>query len=253
VSTFIKNIYTEVKSIKEAFRNAKYELKGTRSASLSAAQKVDPAVLWVLCTAGCRRKAMLSIYKDENTFSDRHQSWCCDRCAKCRLSRSGALGEKMRHDLEMDHSRLERSISFLKSNPKSHKIILLDNENVLHQQSAVFELPSLPVNELRRNQLKKRLYAARESIMVRAGIPSLVTPEMVIPDAVIDHVVQSIRKINSERSLEEHFQAAKFDISSSLIANGRASIPSLYRFITEVLRKSAHLERSSGSHPIQHA
>ena len=89
--------------------------------------------------------------------------------------------------------------------------------------------------------------------MVRAGIPSLVTPEMVIPDAVIDHVVQGIRKINSERSLEEHFQAAKFDISSSLIANGRASIPSLYRFITEVLRKSAHLERSSGSHPIQHA
>jgi len=155
VSTFIKNIYTEVKSIKETFRNAKYELKGTRSASLSVAQKVDPAVLWVLCTVGCHRKVMLSIYKDENTFTDSHQSWCCDRCAKHLLSQLGALGEKMRQDLETDHSRLEGSISFLKSHPKSHKIILLDNENVLHQRSAVFELPSLPVNLLRWNQLKK--------------------------------------------------------------------------------------------------
>ena len=133
VFTFIKNIYTEVKSIKEAFRNAKYELKGTRSVSLSAAQKVDPAVFWVLCTVGCHRKAMLSIYKDENTFSESHQSWCCDRCVKHLLSQSGVLGEKMRQDLETDHSHLERSISFIKSDPKSHKIILLDNENVLHQ------------------------------------------------------------------------------------------------------------------------
>jgi len=88
--------------------------------------------------------------------------------------------------------------------------------------------------------------------MVRAGIPSLVTSEMAIPDAVMDHVVQGIHKINSERSFEEHFQAAKFDICYSLIANDRVSIPSLYRFITEVLRKSTHL-KSSGSHPIQHA
>jgi len=155
VSAFIKNIYTEVKSIKEAFRNAKYELKGTRSASLSVAQKVDPAILWVLCTVGCCRKAMLSIYKDENTYLDSHQSWCCDHCAKHLLSRPGALGEKMRQDLETDHSCLERSISFLKSDPKSHKIILLNNENVLHQRSAIFELPSLLVEACKGTEVQQ--------------------------------------------------------------------------------------------------
>ena len=83
VNVFVRNIYMEAKSVKEAFHIAKQEPKGSTKVRLSAAQKIDPAVLWVLCTIGCRQKALLSIYKDEQMFSsDGHQSWCCDRCAK---------------------------------------------------------------------------------------------------------------------------------------------------------------------------
>ena len=74
VSAFIRNIYTESTTIKEAFRIAKREVQGTRTAKLTAAQKLDPSVLWVVCTMGCRRRAILSIYKDENTFTDNHRS-----------------------------------------------------------------------------------------------------------------------------------------------------------------------------------
>jgi hypothetical protein len=147
VSAFIRNIYTAAKTIKEAFRTAKNEVKGTRTAKLSAAQKLDPAVLWVLCTTGCRRRAMLSIYKDENTFTDNHDSWCCDRCAKRLQSATETLSVRMRQTLETDESILVRSISFLKSDPKSRKVILLDHKALLHPESAVFEPPSLPVNK----------------------------------------------------------------------------------------------------------
>jgi hypothetical protein len=244
VSAFIRNIYTEAKTIKEAFRTAKKEVKGTRTAKLSAAQKLDPAVLWVLCTMGCRRRAMLSIYKDENTFTDNHRSWCCDRCAKRLQSAPGTLSARVRHDLETDELILAKSISFLKSDPKSHKVILLDDKTLLDPQSAVFELPSLPVNKQRRHLLKKKLRAARGTITARAGLPSLVTPDMVLPDAVIDGIAQGIRKVHSADSLEQLLRTVNFDIDSSLIPDGKASIPALYRFIQEALIQSAHLEES---------
>jgi hypothetical protein len=244
VSAFIKNIYTEAKTIKEAFRTAKKEVKGTRTAKLSAAQKLDPAVLWVLCTMGCRRRAMLSIYKDEHAFTDNHRSWCCDRCAKRLQSAPGTVSAQVRQDLETDESILARSISFLKSDPKSHKVILLDHKTLLDPQSAVFELPSLPVNKHRRHLLKKMLRAARVTITARAGLPSLVTPDMVLPDAVIDHIAQGIRKVHSADSLEQLLRTVNFDIDSSLIPDGKASIPALYRFIQEALIQSAHLEES---------
>jgi hypothetical protein len=244
VSAFIRNIYTEAKTIKEAFRTAKKEVKGTRTAKLSAAQKLDPAVLWVLCTIGCRRRAMLSIYKDENTFTDNHRSWCCDRCAKRLQSAPGTLSAGVRQDLETDESILVRSISFLKSDPNSHKVILLDHKTLLDPQSAVFELLSLPVNKHRRHLLKKKLRAAREIITTRAGLPSLVTPDMVLPDAVIDHIAQGIRKVRSADSLEQLLRTVNFDIDSSLIPDGKASIPIFYRFIQEALIQSAHLEES---------
>jgi superfamily II DNA/RNA helicase len=249
VSAFIRNIYTEAKTIKEAYRIAKNEVKGTRTAKLSAAQKLDPAVLWVICTMGCRRKAMLSIYKDENTYTDNHRSWCCDRCAKRLLGEPGTLFDRVQQDIETDKTLLARSISFLKSDPKSQKVILLDEKTLLGPQSAVFELPSLPITKHRRNQLKKRLCAARASIIARAGLPSLLTPEMVLPDAVIDHILQGIRKVRSADSLEQLFREVNFDIGSGLIPEGKASLPALYRFIQETLIRSAHLEESNDKPP----
>ena len=67
---------------------------------------------------------------------------------------------------------------------------------------------------------------------------------MVLPGAAIDHIIQGIRKVHSADSLEQLFRAANFDIDSGVIPDGRASIPSLYRFIQEALIQSAHLEES---------
>jgi len=244
VSDFIRNIYSEAKNLKDAARFAKHEIKGTRKAKLTAAQKVDPAVLWVLCTVGCRRRAMLSIYKDENTFSDNHRSWCCDRCAKQLMSRLGFLPNQLRQHLTSDRRLLETSAAFLGTDPKSHKIILLENKDIINQQASIFELSRLPVNGVRKIKLKKRLEAVRESILLRIGVSSLITPEMVMPDAVIEHILKAIRKINSPKSLEQSFRAAHFDLDCSLIPGGTASIPSLYNFINNALSDSAHLEAS---------
>jgi hypothetical protein len=187
---------------------------------------------------------MLSIYKNENTFTDNHCSWCCDHYAKLLQSAPGTLSARVYQDLETDESILAKSISFLKSDPKSHKVIMLDHKTLLNPQSAVFELPNLPMNKHRRYLLKKKLYAAHGTITAQASLPSLVTPDMVLPNAVIDHIIQEICKVHLADSLEQLLCTINFDINSSLIPDGKASISALYRFMQDTLIQSAHLKES---------
>jgi len=243
VREFVKTIYTEAKTLKEASRIAKQELKGTRKARLTAAQKVDPAVLWVLCTRGCRRKALLSIYKDDNAFSDYHRSWCCDRCAKRLLNEPEGLEDHLKQELEADRSLLATSATFLTSDPDTNKIVLL-GANIVNQESSIFEAPRPPVSRVRRSLLKKRLLIARQNIQRLTLTSPLVIPEMILPDSVVDNIVQAIRQITSPDALAAQLRVAQFDITSTLIPFGHEGVESIYLFIDQELRRSAALQAS---------
>ena len=43
--------------------------------------KIDPGVLWVLCTKGCRWRPLWCLYDDETALSEEHKGWCCDHYA----------------------------------------------------------------------------------------------------------------------------------------------------------------------------
>ena len=63
---------------------------------------------------------------------------------------------------------------------------------------------------------------------------------MVLPDAVIESITLAICRINSPYSLEKEFQAAHFDVESSLMP--RHLVPLLYKLIDDVLRSNTYLE-----------
>jgi len=240
VSLFIRNIYTEAKSVKEANRIARREIKGTTKAKLTAAQKVDPAVLWVLCTVGCRHRAILSIYKDEMAFDLAHRSWCCDRCAKALTDQSQVHSDTLKSQLRKDAELLDSTAAFLRTDPTSCKIILISNRHIVTQNAERFEIPRLPVCKERRVLLKSRLYAVRYKWWKLLNLPSFTTPQMILPDDVIEHLIQSVRRIHCQYSLERELQAARFDVASSLMPSNL--VPILYQLIDKVLCSSAHLE-----------
>ena len=223
---FVSNIYTEAKSVKEAFRAAKLEIKGTVKAKLSAAQKIDPAVLWVLCTVGCHNKAILSIYKDAEIFNDVHKSWCCDNCAKRSLSDPPTDTDayeqptipptSLRAQLHADKDLLESSVAFLRTDPRSNKIVLLSNRNIATSSALSFGPRRSAVSKLQKATLKAHIQDVRVRLWKHMRY-SLVTPEMILPDAPIDLIIQRIRSITSEGSLERVFREAKFDLSSSML------------------------------------
>ena len=63
---------------------------------------------------------------------------------------------------------------------------------------------------------------------------------MVLPDAVIESIIQAVRRITSRYSLEKELQAAHFDVGSSLMPCHL--VPLLYQLIDDVLRSNDHLE-----------
>jgi hypothetical protein len=242
VSGFVRNIYMEAKSLKEAHRIAKLENKGTRKNRLIAVQKIDPAVLWVLCTIGCRNRAILSIYKDGQTFHDTHRGWCCDRCAKRHVDTVRSGPSEIGH-MAKDADVLKSSVSFLQMDPASNKIILLSPTDFVTQPTE-FTIPRLPVCQERREELKKRIYVVRKKWWDLLNFQSVTLPNMLLPDEVINHIVQEIRKITSVQALRNELRIAKFDDESSLLPSN--VVPLLYTFIEQCLHANVHLEPPIG-------
>lgn len=74
------------------------------------------------------------------------------------------------------------------------------------------------------------------------ALPPLITPEMLLPTAVIAHIGQAIRKITSTMSLRQELRVAKFDIGSSFWPGEEDSLRSMYGLIERSLSSTAYLE-----------
>jgi len=67
---------------------------------------------------------------------------------------------------------------------------------------------------------------------------------MILPDSVIDNIVQAIWQITSPDALATQLHVAQFDITSTLIPFGYEGVESIYLFIDQELRRSAALQAS---------
>jgi hypothetical protein len=202
-----------------------------------AAQKTDSAVLWVLCTAGCRLKAILSVFKDSQVFNTGHEAWCCDRCAH----RDGRTSDAV----------LETSISYLRTNSESNKIILLSKIVSVPGPQQFYELSRSPICDERLKALKKRLFFLRNELWKTFNLPSNTLQSIVLPDEAIDRIVKDIRRFQTMTQLKRAFQAVRFDINSSLLSNHR--LMTIVSFIEKYLASTIHMEPSRrGMSRIEH-
>lgn len=64
VSLHIKHLYREARTIRKARGAAQQERRRTSSYHMPSTKNLDPAVLWLLCTQGCRHGPFEAILKD---------------------------------------------------------------------------------------------------------------------------------------------------------------------------------------------
>jgi superfamily II DNA/RNA helicase len=64
IDKHVGQLYLEARSLKEAYRIARDESKGTKTERLTMAEKIDPSVLWVVATLGCRHRVFRIIFQE---------------------------------------------------------------------------------------------------------------------------------------------------------------------------------------------
>jgi superfamily II DNA/RNA helicase len=231
VDIHVNNLYIEARSIKDAHQQAKKEINGTRQHKLSMAQKIDPCVLWFLCTSGCRPRAALTVFRDHELFENKHKSWCCDPCAhQCGLPGRTTLASGV---------PLEVTMSYLRTNPDSNKIILLGSAiSVVSKAQIQPNRPSICTKRL--EVLQRVLYKWRTLVFNDSGLPTHLSKSLVLPDSVLEYLVKHVTRIVTVHQLQTELKATRFDIHSSLIKSHH--LPWLLEVINTSLTKTLPME-----------
>ena len=227
VHTHVLGLYKEARSLKEAHRTAKQESTGTQQEKLSMSQKIDPAVLWVFTTTGCRHRVFQTIFREpgDGVFSDSRQGWCCDGCAY----RRGFHVETV----VAPGITLGNSVSYLRTDP-SNKIILLSKP-----REVVPHNPNEPRREIisseRKKSLQKDLENWRRMKLKELKLQHAV-PSIVLPDQVLSRIVKNVRHIVTFPQLLATLRDAHWDLKSSLLSE--IDLVGVFAWIEESLKVS---------------
>jgi hypothetical protein len=68
IEIHVRQLYQGVKPFNDAIRQAKAETRGTKNTSFLIAEKLNPAVVWLLATQGCRHCVFSVIFEDPDLF-----------------------------------------------------------------------------------------------------------------------------------------------------------------------------------------
>jgi hypothetical protein len=236
VNIHVSNLYIAAKSLKEAHSQAKRAGTGTNDDKCSAAEKLDPSVLWVISTTGCRLRVFLSIFRDTNTMTDAHISWCCDSCAL----RDGVNGITV----SAAGLPLQASISFLRPASHSGKILLIGKAKHL-ASDRLHEEKRTPICAERRDALRRMLFKWRQMAFRTFELPSATPARFILPDTVIESIVKRIGRIVTIEQLRRELNAIQFNLASSVLQDHHVSF--LLHCINESLVRTLPMESKPAS------
>jgi hypothetical protein len=180
VETHVRQLYQEVKTFHDAIRQAKAETRGTKKAPIPMAKKLDPGVVWLLATKGCRHRVFGVMFEDPDLFEN-HRYWCCDCCVVEK-------GENLRDKLV---AGISPEISF--SNPTPSEVITLAPPA---PKPTRFE----PSGHEKTRILLERLRLAREYEWRQLQLPDTI-PSMLLSDKALKKLCSQVKFIVNEDAL----------------------------------------------------
>jgi hypothetical protein len=211
VNALVRELYTAATSLRNANREAQREGKGTRSAPTDTIRKIDPGVLWVIATQGCKWRAFLSLFKDSEALQaglrrDTPDTWCCSTCAlACDIEPATSM-----HGIELSASAV-----YQKANPD------LVGKNTRRQVRVYCEVPdrSRLLCSERGDMLRKVLHEWRDVAFECMELPKSLIPSVIMSDSIIEHIVTHAHRIVTVERLCEELAKAKMDVESSLLSD----------------------------------
>jgi hypothetical protein len=206
VSSHVRQLYSEAKTFHDAIDQAKSEIKGSNQKRVPMAKKLDPAVLWLLATQGCRHRVFSVMFDDPDVFEARHRYWCCDNCAVA----SGLVLS----DIKV--AGISPNISFACTEPPSDPA----PPAVPPADPTPTRLETIGPERIR--ILRQRLLLGREFECKQLQIPDIL-PEMIFSDDVVQKVCSQVRYIVDENALRTVLKSAGLRLKFSLLSDSAVS------------------------------
>src|SRR6202165_3006751 len=204
VRNLLRELYDRANDILEANRAAQTTEKVTTAGIKGTGiTNIDPGVLWVIATKGCRWRALLSIFRDVDALASSRDSWCCDICAH----HCGLQPEIQTHAIPLTQSTVY-FVPAIPTNEPSKIRRKKDKEDVAPKNR-----PSALCKE-RAEQLREALFIWRQVAFDYLQLPKGLLSCVVLPDLVIEHLVKKSSRIVTIDRLRTELGAAK--VSASL-------------------------------------
>ena len=201
VSVHLRTLYRDVKSLREVFRETKKAMQGTKEIPVPMAKKLDPPVLWFICTTGCRHMVLGSVFQDTNLFQRTHRGWCCDTCVY-------SAGTEHLSDLTVHGISPRISILNREPQPPAKR----QTKNKVASMPDRYPKPAPRIEHL----LRIRLRQVRSNIWEHFRLPGT-DPCIVLPDEILEKMLGSICKIGTPDDLGKVLLMAGVDHQLSLL------------------------------------
>jgi hypothetical protein len=200
VSLHLRTLYRDVKTLREVYGEAKKAMQGTKQVPLPMVKKLDPPVLWFICTTGCRHMMLGSVFQDTNLFQRSHRDWCCDQCLYLKHYQSP----------EVTLHGISSTISVCNPQPPAPaKRQIKRNTGTLPDRH---RKPDTRLESI----LRTRLTQVRYNIWARLAIPNT-GPCIVFPDGILERIIISVSKVGSPPDLVNVLLIAGVDVQLSLL------------------------------------
>jgi superfamily II DNA/RNA helicase len=227
VHLVVQDMFVDAKNLRHAVRLAHLtsKEKGSVKERMAGVYNIDPGILWMIATSGCRWRPSLMLYEDEEVLSEDHSGWCCDNCASAagldiRAGIPGAAPDgpdKVRTCSEKD--------------PDADASLFFGTKGLRVIQWIPDRPPELC--KARRGALLNAIVRWRHGVYHYLGLPSSISPSVVLPDKIVGDLVNNVSGITSKESLYQHLIKARVRINSTCITP--IILSALFKVIDEAM------------------
>jgi len=192
IKRHLSELYRKTADVRNTNSKARAELQGTHKTPVKMVMKLDPGILWILCTEGCVWRALLSIYNDPEVFNDSHRSWCCLRCAMSK-GRRPESGRFQCYGIRLQAPWLPH-MPRINDEPNPAEKDTTRSRKAKQQWSEWVDLKS--------DVLRGAIYLWQDSVWdrIRGRLPKQMVPAMIMSERTIESLIQVAQMINLSRA-----------------------------------------------------
>lgn len=202
-NSFTRQLYVPVSNLKEAYQRQIKEIKGIRKEPVTLAQKIDPGLLWILGSSGCKHRVLGWLFGDPAVWESTHKSWCCGSCI---INRGDDLNN-------FNTEGISAGLNQWNPNPPQYETTP-PPELPLYLQ----EKRQGPISRHAKSILRNRLIISRKLLWeeIAKQFPDTI-PEIIIPDKYLDIIVKRVEDIANKKQLIWELEKAGWKIQHTLL------------------------------------